>query len=394
MSPRCRPRNSPGFRQSGSAGSASATTTISRSRQRKQPRSRHQGFRSGCRAAIPSFISNSAADIETLTAAQIAGLPALYVTQINANDTSVSLTVAQAKALEVRRIPVSAPAGDTVQVSDTAAHLQGLTASQIGGLAAIGVTGLVSTTASVSYSPTQSAAILSSGLTVSAPASDTVTENFANGDYSVYQGGQLIQQQSVNPDGSYDVAYFGVTGKAYSSYEDIYNSAGTLVADAQNNVNGTGNLLLYANGLTVTSSSGSDSVTTGSDTFAITPQSVETTTADQHAKRDLRLWPRVRTGHADRFPGNGLQPRSPAIQRFDIRLPVHTIADRRCSGPAQQLCVGNDQHRHHGPSERYADHQQSRNLHLPKQPRRLQVYLTALPRRHLASTRERRRGHR
>ena len=174
---------------------------------------------------------------------------------------------------------MSAPAGDTVQVSDTAAHLEGLTASQIDGLAAIGVTGLVSTNANVSYSSTQTAAILSSGLNVSAAGSDTVTENFANGNYSVYQGGQLIQQQSVNPDGSYDVAYFGVTGKAYSSYEDIYNSAGTLVADAQNNVNGAGTLLLYASGLTVTSSSGSDSVTTGSDTFAITPQSVETTTA-------------------------------------------------------------------------------------------------------------------
>ena len=106
-----------------------------------------------------------------------------------------------------------------------------MTASQIDGLAAIGATGLVSTNANVSYSPTQTSAILSNGLNVSASGSYTVTENFANGDYSVYQGGQLIQQQSVNPDGSYNVAYFGVTGKAYSSYEDIYSSAGTLVAD-------------------------------------------------------------------------------------------------------------------------------------------------------------------
>jgi hypothetical protein len=222
------------------------------------------------------LISDSASDIESLTAGQIAGLSALDVTGTNATDTSVSLTVARAEALESAGIPVTAPAGATVQASDTAAHLEGLTASQIDGLTAIGVTGLVSTNANVSYSPTQTAAILSSGLTVSAPASDTVTENFANGDYSVYQGGQLIQQQTVNADGSYDVAYFDVTGKAYSSYEDIYNSAGTLVADAQSNVNGAGTLLLYASGLTVTSSSGSDSVTTGSDTFAITPQSVET----------------------------------------------------------------------------------------------------------------------
>ena len=36
--------------------------------------------------------------------------------------------------------------------------------------------------------------------------------------------------------------------------------------------------ILYANAFTITSASGSESVTTGSDTFAVTPHSVETTT--------------------------------------------------------------------------------------------------------------------
>ena len=226
-----------------------------------------------------ALISDTAADIATLTAPQIAGLTALHVTQANATDTTVSLTVAKAEALESAGVLVTAPQGDTVLVSDTAAHLEGLTASQIDGLSAIGVTGLVSTNANVSYTSAQTAAILSSGLNVSASGSNTVTENFANGNYSVYQSGQLIQQQSVNSDGSYDVAYFGLTGKAYSSYENIFNSAGTLVADAQDNVNGSGNLILDASGLTLTSASGSESVTTGSDTFAINPHSVETATA-------------------------------------------------------------------------------------------------------------------
>jgi hypothetical protein len=137
----------------------------------------------------------------------------------------------------------------------------------------------VSTNANVSYTSAQTAAILSSGLNASASGSFTVTENFANGDYSVYQGGQLIQQQSVNADGSYDIAYFDVPAKTYSSYEQIFNSAGTLVANAQDNVSGSGSLTLDANGLTITSASGSESVTTGSDTFAITPHSVETVTA-------------------------------------------------------------------------------------------------------------------
>ena len=69
-----------------------------------------------------------------------------------------------------------------------------------------------------------------------------------------------------------------MTGHPYSSYEDIYNSAAALVADAQNNISGSGNLNLYADGLTITSSSGNKSVTVGSDTFAVNPHSVETTT--------------------------------------------------------------------------------------------------------------------
>ncbi len=286
------------------------------------------------------IVSDSAANIQSLTVGQIAGLSALDVTQLSATDATVLLTVAKAQALEAAGIPVSAPSGQTDLLSDTAVHLGGLTVSQINGLTAIGVTGvavssaanltltvaqaqalgannldvtpltghtvtisdtaadiaalsaaqlagfpaigvtgLVSTDANISYTPDQTAAILSSGLNVSASGSFTVTENFANGNYSVYRGGQLIQQKSVNVDGSYDVANFGVTGLGYSSYEDIYNSAGTLVAEARDMTNGSGNLILYANGLTITSATGSESVTTGSDTFAINPHSVETVTA-------------------------------------------------------------------------------------------------------------------
>ena len=72
---------------------------------------------------------------------------------------------------------------------------------------------------------------------------------------------------------------FDVTGETYSAYEDIFNSAGTLLAEARDMTDGSGRLLLFANGVTTTTSSGSESVTTGSDTFAINPHSVETTNA-------------------------------------------------------------------------------------------------------------------
>jgi len=237
-----------------------------------------------------AILSDVAANIATLTATQIAGLTALHVTQIQATDTTAKLTVAQALALESAKIPVAAPAGSLVEVSDTAANLEALTASETSGLTAIGVTGLVSTNANVSYSSTQTAAILSSALNVSAAGSYTVTENFANGNYSVYQAGQLIRQKSVNSDLSYDIAYFGVTGQTYSSYEDIYNTAAALVADAQNNVSGSGNLILYANAFTITSASGSESVTIGLDTFAVNPHFVETTTIENSKSNETFVY--------------------------------------------------------------------------------------------------------
>ena len=223
-------------------------------------------------------VLDTAADIRAMTVAQINALSARHVTQINASDTTVLLSPLQVAALEAGAMKVSPPPGDTVLISGIAANLEALTASQIGGLPAIGVTGLVSTNANVSYTSAQTAAILSSGLNVSASGSYTVTENFANGNYSVYQGGQLIRQKSVNGDGSYDIAYFDVTGQTYSSYEAIYNSAADARGGRPKQRNGSGNLLLYANGLTMTSASGSESVTTGSDTFAVSPHSVETTT--------------------------------------------------------------------------------------------------------------------
>ena len=235
-------------------------------------------------------VLDTAADIRAMTVAQITALSVRDVTQVDASNTSVSLRVAQISSLEAGGIVVSAPAGDAAQIADTAANLETLTTSHIDGLAGIGVTGLVSTNANVSYTSAQTAAILSNGLDVSASGSYTVTENFANGDYSVYRGGQLIRQKSVNSDGSYDIAYFDVTGKPYSSYEAIYNSAGTYVVTALNSVNGAGNLLVYASGYTMTSAAGSESITIGSDTFALAAHSIETTTIENSKSNETFVY--------------------------------------------------------------------------------------------------------
>ena len=137
-------------------------------------------------------LSDTAANIESLTATEIRGLDAIGVVAITVTNGSVSFSVAQAIALETEGLKVSAPTGDFVTLSDTAANIATLTAAQIAGLEAIGVTAIAATNASVSLSVAQTSAVNTAGLSVSAPANDTVTEH--------------------NADGSYNVHYYGVTG--------------------------------------------------------------------------------------------------------------------------------------------------------------------------------------
>jgi hypothetical protein len=95
----------------------------------------------------------------------------------------------------------------------------------------------------------------------------------------VYESGALIKQKSVNADGSYDIAYFNVSGLGYSSYEDLYSNAGVKSAEAQDMNNGAGALVLSASNLSIASSASQQSVTIGSDTFAINPHGSEAITA-------------------------------------------------------------------------------------------------------------------
>jgi len=148
---------------------------------------------------------------------------------------------------------------------------------------AIGVSGLNSTNANVSYTAAQTAAIIAGGLGVSAAETYTVTENFSNGDDLVYQSGLLVQQKTVNADGSYDIAYTNVTGQSYGSDEAIYNDAGTKVATAYNYLTGAGGLTLSGSDLTVSAGAselgGQLASATGGDAFALNPNASETVSA-------------------------------------------------------------------------------------------------------------------
>src|SRR5208282_4503158 len=178
---------------------------------------------------------------------------------------------------------------------------------------------------------------------------------------------------------SYDIAYFDVTGQTYSSYEDIYNTAAALVADAHNNVTGSGNLILYANAFTITSASGSESVTIGLDTFAVNPHFVETTTIENSKSNETFVYG---SGFGQDTITGFLAPTSAGHDHLQFS---HTMfgfsSTAKQTADAQALlskfCVGNRQHHRHGPPRRYAHPQRRHHRHPPSQPRRLQVHLTA-----------------
>jgi hypothetical protein len=126
-------------------------------------------------------ISDTAANIQSLTSAQIATLHQMHVSQITATDAGPGLSAAQAVALENQSISVSAPTGSLVMVSDTAANLQAMTTAQIFGLDMIGAYGLSSTNANVTFNGAQTSAVLDAELTVSAAGTYSVAEKFTSG---------------------------------------------------------------------------------------------------------------------------------------------------------------------------------------------------------------------
>ena len=151
------------------------------SRLRKRPLWRALVLDCRPRPEVYDSIVDTAANIQSFTTTQISALSALHVTRITASNANVSLTVAQAKALETAGIPVTAPTGSHVTVSDTAANLRALTTAQISGLPAIGATGLNSSNANVAYSSSQTSALLAANLSLSAAGTYTVSETFTNG---------------------------------------------------------------------------------------------------------------------------------------------------------------------------------------------------------------------
>ena len=219
-----------------------------------------KGFTVGADATL--VVSDSAADL--LNGANAGGIAkATGVTLTGAN----AVTAAQAAAFENANITLSAPVGDIVALSDTAADIAKLTTTHLSDLVAAGITTLNVTSGALTFSVAQMG-VLPGGLAVTETGTATVTEDSATG-YATYEKDERIAQKTLNGDGSYDIAHFEVSGLAYASYEDVFSKGGAKLAEQRDLKTGAGNLVLDTGGLTVSSSSGAFNVADATDTFAL-----------------------------------------------------------------------------------------------------------------------------
>ena len=205
------------------------------------------------RAALAKLVGgftilDTAANLTKLTTAEIASFAASGVKSITGTRGTLALSVAQALALENAHVAVSTPSGNPVMLSDTSVNIDALTASEIAGLATIGVTSVDATRGSVQLSVAQVGAVQNIGLSLSAPANGTVTEELADGSSGVLAFGAtdaLTEVAHFGADGSYDMRLYGVTGtfqgQSYVSFDNAYASSG--FRDATTYYGAAGNVL-------------------------------------------------------------------------------------------------------------------------------------------------------
>jgi hypothetical protein len=219
-------------------------------------------------------LNGTAADIEALTASQIARLGVLHAESIAATDASMALTVEQAAALEAAAITVSVPQGNSAALADTAANLALATAALISGLPTVGFSAIVAIDASVSFTVDQTAAIVAANLSVSAPAGDTVTENFADGSQTVLTFGSAGGVSSAlhsQADGFRTATVYGVIGQPYASYENVYDASWTLTSQKLFNSDGS----IYQSLTVVANADGTKTTTHFDGAGTLTSQSID-----------------------------------------------------------------------------------------------------------------------
>jgi Ca2+-binding RTX toxin-like protein len=127
-------------------------------------------------ASATFTIADTGAHLATLSAGAIAALGSLGVDILDATDNVLALTVAQYTSLGT----VHLTAADAVSLTDTGANLATLTTSQISGLSAGNIDTMDASDNAIAFTAAQALALVSSGITDSASDTITIADTGAN----------------------------------------------------------------------------------------------------------------------------------------------------------------------------------------------------------------------
>lgn len=125
-------------------------------------------------ASARVIVSDTAANIATLTSAQIAQLGRLGLDRVVSTDDGVSLSLAKLLAYGAAGITLAAPTGKRVTATDTAANIEALSVANLTRLATTGAKQITASDAGVTLSFAQTTAFIGLGVGVSVPASATI----------------------------------------------------------------------------------------------------------------------------------------------------------------------------------------------------------------------------
>ncbi len=177
--------------------------------------------------AWSTTVTLSGGGVHMLTAQ--AGSPGLVGTSSAVTYVLAPGPISVAQALSFETAGLVAPVGAAFTLADTAADLGALTASQIAGLATLGVTRLVATDIDLTFSSAQTSALAAAGISLSEPGAQVWTWR-VDGSYDIlYSGvaGQIYTSYDAffNADGSRrDTHYYGITGQGFSDYDVVFAS--------------------------------------------------------------------------------------------------------------------------------------------------------------------------
>lgn len=173
-------------------------------------------------------LTASAADIESLTEAQIGAAGPVGLSQITATDGPVYLTAGQALALEENAVVVSAANGDPVVIADTASRLEGLTPQELGAMALIGVTAVAATDQPAVFSAAQMKALGDASIPVIPPPNDP-TQNDGSIVITDQYGTGLTYDISFDPStASAPVGFVSDVVAAFQFYANLFSNQITL----------------------------------------------------------------------------------------------------------------------------------------------------------------------